>query len=113
MTEQLGWAALGIAVFSTYIWRVAGILVATRIKPDSDLAKWFTAVAYAVLAGLIARMFVLQEGALATAPVPDKIAGLAVGMTAYFIAGRSVPVGTACAFIAFATLAFVRAAVGG
>lgn len=113
MTEQLGWAALGTAVLATYVWRMAGILVASRIKPDSDLAKWFTAVAYAVLAGLIARMIVLQEGALASAPVPDKIAGLAIGMTAYFLSGRSVPVGTATAFITFATLALIRAAVGG
>jgi len=113
MTDQAGWAALGAAVFATYFWRVAGIVVASRIKPDSDLAKWFTAVAYAVLAGLIARMIVLQDGALASAPVPDKIAGLAIGLTAYFIGGRNVPLGTASAFIAFAVLAFIRAAVGG
>lgn len=113
MNGEAGWAALGVAVGATYFWRVAGILVASRIKPDSDLAKWFTAVAYAVLAGLIARMIVLQDGALASAPVSDKIAGLAIGMTAYFVSGRSVPVGTATAFIAFAALAFVRAAVGG
>lgn len=113
MTEQAGWAALGIAVGATYFWRVAGILVASRIKPDSDLAKWFTAVAYAVLAGLIARMIVLQDGALAGAPVSDKIAGLAIGMTVYFIAGRSVPVGTATAFVTFAILAIVRSMVAG
>lgn len=112
MSGGYAWAALGLAVASTFIWRVAGILVASRIRPDSDLAKWFTAVAYAVLAGLIARLIVLQEGALASAPVPDKLAGLAIGFTAYFVSGRSVPVGTATAFIAFATLAVVRATLG-
>ena len=113
MTEPHGWAALGAAVGATYIWRAAGILVASRIKPDSNLARWITAVAYAVLAGLIARMMILPEGALSSAPVADKLAGLALGFTAYFVSGRSVPVGTATAFIAFMIITLTRAAVSG
>ncbi|MEQ8665400.1 MAG: AzlD domain-containing protein [Rhodospirillales bacterium] len=112
MTEPFGWAALGAAVAATYVWRMAGILVASRIKPDSNLARWITAVAYAVLAGLIARMMILPEGALASAPVADKLAGLALGFTAYFVSGRSVPVGTATAFVIFTIITVARSMVG-
>lgn len=112
MNGEFAWEALGVAIAATYVWRVAGIIVASHIRPDSDLARWFTAVTYAVLAGLIARMMVLQDGALATIPVPDKLAALAIGLTAYFVSGRSIPVGTASAFITFATIATVRSVLG-
>lgn len=102
------WNVVAVGILATYVWRAAGILVASRIAPESGLARWFTAVAYAVLAGLIVRMLVLPEGVLGAVPLPDKLAGLAAGVAAYFVAGRSVPVGTASAFIGFAAIAVWR-----
>jgi len=57
-------------------------------------------------------MLVLPEGALGTTPLPDKLAGLAVGIAAYFAAGRSVPVGTASAFLGFAAISVWRHSAG-
>ncbi len=108
MTTSATWVVVGVSILATYIWRAAGILVASRIDPDSALARWFTAVAYAVLAGLIVRMLVLPEGVLGATPLPDKLAGLAVGVAAYFTAGRSVAVGTGAAFLGFAAIAVWR-----
>jgi len=108
VSGEVAWSVVAVSILATYVWRAAGILVASRIRPESTLARWFTAVAYAVLAGLIVRMLVLPEGALGATPLPDKLAGLAIGIVAYFVGGRSIPVGTGAAFLGFAAIAVAR-----
>jgi len=103
------WLIVGVSIVATYVWRAAGMLIASRLHPDSPLSRWFACVAYAVLAGLIARMIVIPEGALADVPLVDKLAALVVGFAVFFLSKRSTPLATGAAFVAFAVIALLRA----
>lgn len=103
------WLIVGVSVLATYVWRALGMLIASHLHPDSALSRWFACVAYAVLAGLIARMIVIPEGALADAPLPDKLIALSCGFVVFFISSRSTTWATAAAFVTFAGIALVRA----
>lgn len=109
MTATSLWMIVGVSVVATYVWRAAGMLIASRLHPDSPLSRWFACVAYAVLAGLIARMIVIPEGALAEAPLLDKLTGLGVGLVVFFMTKRSTPWATGAAFVTFAVMALWRA----
>lgn len=104
------WLIVGVSVLATYVWRATGMLIASRLHPDSPLSRWFACVAYAVLAGLIARMIVVPEGALADAPLPDKLIALACGFAVFFISKRSTSWATLAAFLVFAAISLWRAA---
>lgn len=103
------WTVVGVAFLATYVWRALGMVIASRLHPDSPLSRWFACVAYAVLAGLIARMIIIPEGALADAPLPDKLIALACGFAAFFLSRRSTTWATATAFAVFAGIALWRA----
>lgn len=49
---------------ATYLWRGLGVALAGRIDPNGAIFRWVGCVAYALLAGLVARMIVLPVGAL-------------------------------------------------
>ena len=104
------WMVVGVAFLATYVWRALGMVIASRLHPDSPLSRWFACVAYAVLAGLIARMIIIPEGALADAPLPDKLIALTCGFAAFFLSKRSTTWATAAAFFVFAVIALWRAA---
>lgn len=103
------WLIVGVSVLATYVWRALGMLIASHLHPDSALSRWFACVAYAVLAGLIARMIVIPEGALADAPLADKLTALACGFAVFFLSKRSTTWATAAAFVVFAGIALWRA----
>ncbi len=103
------WLIVGVSVLATYVWRAAGMMIASRLHPDSPLSRWFACVAYAVLAGLIARMIVIPEGALADAPLPDKLIAIACGFAVFFLGRRSTPLATLAAFSVFAAISLLRA----
>jgi branched-subunit amino acid transport protein len=102
------WLIIAISFLATYVWRFLGIVIANHLHPDSALSRWFACVAYAVLAGIIARMIVVQEGALAEAPVIDKLLGIAIGLAIFFMAKRNTSAGTAAAFLAFMSISLWR-----
>lgn len=105
------WGVLAASALATYVWRALGTAAANRISADGPWARWAGCVAYAVLAGLIARMLILPAGVLAEAHVSDRLGALALGFLAYFICGRSMPAGLAAAVSAFTAAAALRGAV--
>lgn len=100
------WAmVLGCAAV-TYFWRAAGVAVAGRFAPDGPLVRWVGCVAYAMLAGLFARMILLPAGQLALVPLHWRLASVALAVIVWRLAGRSVFLGT-CAGVA-AVMALTR-----
>lgn len=81
-------AALTIGAAVTYAWRAVGVALAGRIAPDGRVIDWVGYVAYALLAGLIARMIVMPIGALAGAPLPVRLVAAAIALGVYFACGR-------------------------
>jgi len=59
------WILLILCTLGTYAWRGLGVLLAGRLEPDSDLFRWVSCVAYAMIAGLVMRLIVMPGGPLA------------------------------------------------
>lgn len=100
MMENMGnvewwpWIALLTGAGVTYACRAAGVTLAGRINPNGIIYAWFEAVAYALLAGLIARMIILPVGALEDVELLIRLGAAAIALLAFLLLGRSVIAGT-------------------
>lgn len=109
MGEAGPFAALVAASAATYIWRGAGAALASRIGVGGAAFAWFSCVAYAMLAALIARMILIPAGALGEAPFVDRVGATVFGLAFFFTFRRHIFVGTAAGLAAFVALAYARA----
>ncbi len=81
---------LGVAAVATQVWRVLGVAMAVRMRPDWPLLDWVGCCAYAILAGLIARMLVLPAGPLEATSLAQRGIATAVGVAVFILLGRRV-----------------------
>lgn len=90
------WLLLGVCALTTYLWRGLGVPIAGRLDPQSQWLAWISCVAYAMIAGLVARMLVLPTGALAEITGFERACGSAAALVAYFwLTRRNLFVGVA------------------
>jgi branched-subunit amino acid transport protein len=90
------WAFIAVAALATYVWRGAGVALSGRIDPNSRTMRWVTNVAYAMLAGLIARLIVIpQGGSLADTALWMRLVAAALAIAVYFLCRRSIALGVA------------------
>jgi len=82
-----------VAAAATYLWRALGVALSGRIDPSSPLFEWVTCVAYALLAGLIARMIVLPVGPLADTALAARVASAVIALAFFFAARRNLALG--------------------
>jgi branched-subunit amino acid transport protein len=101
--------ALIAASAATYVWRGAGAALARRIGVGGAAFEWFSCVAYAMLAALIARLILLPGGILNETPFVDRVGATAFGLVLFFVSRRNVFVGTIGGLAAFVALAHLRA----
>ena len=80
-------------VAATAIWRMAGVLAASRLSEHSPVLAWVKAVSTALVSGLIARIVVFPPGALAEIALPVRIGAFLLGIGVYFLAGRRLGLG--------------------
>ena len=99
MKEFTPWLLVLAAAAITYVWRAAGVVVAGRFAADSALVRWVSCVAYAMLAGLFARMIVLPVGQLATVPLAARVGATVLAIVVWRVARRNVFIGS-CAGVA-------------
>lgn len=104
MREYGPYAALLAGAAITYLWRALGVALAGRLDPDSRLFGWVGCVAYALLAGLIARMIVLPIGPLAETTMGARIASAAIAVAIFLILRRNVLLGVAAGATALVLL---------
>ena len=107
----LAWAMLGLAVLATFAWRFIGVLIAGRLREDDALFDWVSAVAYAMVAGLMMRIIVFPTNAMADAPMMDRMVALAVAILVWHLRGRALMQGLFAGVAVFAV--FVLAREGG
>ncbi len=88
----------------TYVWRLLGVLLVSRINPQGAVLTWVRAVATALVAALVARMLFTPSGLLAHTALPARLGAIAVGVFAWRVAGRRVEPGVAAAVLAFLLL---------
>ena len=93
----------------TYFWRALGVALSGRIDASSPLFEWVACVAYAMLAGLIARMILLPNGPLAETASADRIAAAVIALAIFFLARRNVGLGVAAGAGALVLMTWGRA----
>lgn len=75
---------------ATYVWRAAGVALSGRIDPEGAAFEWVACVAYALLAGLIARMILLPTGPLAETPLLDRVGATIIAALVFYLAKRNM-----------------------
>ncbi len=73
-----------VGALVTYAWRGLGVVLSGRLRTDGALFEWIACVAYALMAGLVARMILLPSGPLATTALPDRILATLAGVGAFY-----------------------------
>lgn len=99
------WLLLAICGIATYLWRGPGVLIAARLDPRGEAFAWISCVAYAIIAGLVARMLILPTGALAETTAVERILGSAVALAVYFrLSNRNLLAGVLASAVAFSLI---------
>lgn len=93
MSDDSPWVAALVAAVATYFWRALGVALSGRINPNGVIFEWIGCVAYALLAGLIARMIVLPIGPLNNVGLGVRLAAAAVALAVFYLARRSILLG--------------------
>lgn len=68
----------------TYVWRLAGVAVANRIREDALVLIWVKAVATALIAGLLSKIIFFAPGTLALVPLYVRLLSAVVALGFYF-----------------------------
>lgn len=105
------WLLLSACAAATYLWRGLGVLLSGRLNPQSGMFEWVSCVAYALVAGLIARIIVAPSGLLAQTALTDRLLACGVALLAYHLARRNMFVGLVCGVAFFIGAAYVRGAI--
>ena len=98
------WLAIAGAAVVTYASRGLGVLLSGRLNTDGPLFRWVSAVAYALLAALIARLIVLPLGPLQATTLPDRLVSAALALSVFFLTKRNLMLGVATGGAALALL---------
>ncbi|MEQ9488947.1 MAG: AzlD domain-containing protein [Alphaproteobacteria bacterium] len=106
--DSWAWGALGLAVLATFVWRFVGVLAAGRIQPDSAVFDWVSAVAYAMVSGLMVRIVLFPTGSIAETPLLDRAIGLIIAVAVWYWRGKSLFPGLCAGVGAFAILLLLR-----
>jgi branched-subunit amino acid transport protein len=115
MIEVLGGellVALVLAAFVTYLWRGLGVALSGKLNVKSAIFEWVACVAYALLAGLIARMIFLPSGPLAETALPDRVAAAALAFTLFFLTRKNLLIGVSSGFALLVLLTLGRGWAG-
>ena len=82
------WLLLALCGLATYAFRGLGVLLSGGLRAESEVFTWVSCVAYAMIAGLIARMLLMPSGALAETTAPERAIGTGAALCAYFALTR-------------------------
>ena len=87
------WILVVASAIGTYLWRGLGVLLSGRISVNSELFNWVACVAYAMVAGLIARIVLMPGGMLAETALAQRLIACGVALVAYYVSRRNLFVG--------------------
>jgi len=93
-SAAIWWSILGASLV-TYASRGLGVLLSGRINTDGPLFRWVAAVAYALLAALIARLLVVPLGPLAATTLTARLVSAGLALAVYLLTRRNLMLGVA------------------
>ena len=92
------------ASLTTYFWRGFGVLIAARLNPDGVFFEWISCVAYAMLAGLMARVLILPVGLLSETTMLVRGMSMIAGFIVFFALKRNFYAATLVSMLTFLLL---------
>ena len=84
------WAAVLFAILGTMVWRIIGVLLASRIPTDGPVMGWVNTMAYAMVSAVLILILVHPIGVLATTSLDQRLFGLVVGLLVMFFSKRLI-----------------------
>jgi branched-subunit amino acid transport protein len=87
---QWAFIVLIVGAIATYLPRCAGVFISGRIQANSPIFNWFGCVAYALLAGMVARMIVLPAGPLNDVSLELRVISAIAAVTVFYLSRRNV-----------------------
>ena len=102
------WLIVIASAVGTYAWRGLGVLLSGRIAAASELFNWIACVAYAMVAGLIARIVLMPAGMLAQTALTDRLVACALALLAYRLSRRNLLVAVAVGVGAMVAISATR-----
>ena len=88
MNDAALWVVVLSAIGGTFLWRLAGVLIAERVDEKSPFFEWVTYMSFAIAAGLMMKLLVLPSGILAGTPLFNRVAGLGAAIAVFFLLKR-------------------------
>lgn len=88
-------AVMAVAALVTYLFRGLGVALAGKLDTANPLFEWTACVAYALLAGLIARMVLFPIGPLEATALGDRLGALGFAVAAFLLTHKNVAWGVA------------------
>lgn len=110
MAEWGPYAAIAVGAFATYMWRALGVALSGRMRDRSPVFDWVGCIAYALIAGLVARMIVFPVGPLHDLGLAVRLGAAGLAVVAFYAAGRNLLIGVG---VGAAALAGSAAVLGG
>jgi hypothetical protein len=84
--------ALLLSALAMLLLRAVGLLVAGALRPEHPLVAWAASVSQATLSAFVALAVAAPGGAAAGVPLAARLAGLGVGLLAWWAGrGRLLP----------------------
>jgi branched-subunit amino acid transport protein len=82
------WILLAACGIATYAFRGLGALLSGELRADGEVFAWVSCVAFAMIAGLIARMLLMPTGVLAETTALERAVGTGAALAAFFALTR-------------------------
>lgn len=96
-----------LAALASYASRALGALLSGRIRADSPVIEWITAVTFALMTGLVARMIILPIGALSETPDAIRLSAAGVCLAVFFITRKNIGLGVFAGSLTLMALTWV------
>ena len=93
MAEYSAWIVFISAIFATYIWRFAGVIISHRIEANHPAFEWFTCLAYSIIASLVARTLIIPSGLMAEVPLWQRLIPMCFAFVGFYMFGKRLLVG--------------------
>ncbi len=90
MADWGPYAAIAIGAVATYMWRALGVALSGRMRERSPVFDWVGCIAYALIAGLVARMIVFPVGPLQDVGLAPRLGAALAAILVFYVGRRNL-----------------------
>ncbi|HSQ04729.1 MAG TPA: AzlD domain-containing protein [Burkholderiales bacterium] len=83
------WLLVIACAVATYVWRGLGVALSGRIAVQSELFNWLACVAYAMVAGLVARIVFMPSGIAQHSLLHERLIACAIALAVFYLTRRN------------------------